>query len=105
MLSSASDTSPVYAIVKVKTPTQNTEILMARLLAVGFEAFEEHSYGFDAYIENSLLKDSSYEDILSEVEQVSFTLETLPQQNWNKTWEAQFRTRGCGDLSGAGCVS
>lgn len=71
----------------------NREILIAELGTIGYESFTESYEFIDAYIstddyaENQLL-DLAQADFLSF--RFHFTLEIIPDQNWNEIWEKNY---------------
>jgi ribosomal protein L11 methyltransferase len=73
----------------VQPVAPGSEILMAMIAEKGFESFDNTRDGFIAYIsdENSkgLLLDLEFEDFTFE-----YTVETIPDTNWNAEWEKSF---------------
>ena len=71
----------------------NREILVAELGSIGYESFTETSDCLEAYIvatdfqKEALLHLSSFD--IPEFK-VSFTNETIPDQNWNEVWEKNY---------------
>ena len=71
----------------------NREILVSELGNIGYESFTETPECLEAYIvaadflEDALLNLSSF-DIPDF--KVSFTFETIPDQNWNEVWEKNY---------------
>jgi len=64
------------------------EILMALLATNGFEGFVETENGFLAYTDQDL----DPNDILSDyTKHFSFSSREVPEENWNKSWEAQIK--------------
>lgn len=85
-----------YIVVKFRFEegrATHNDILIARLSIIGYEAFEEHFDGIDAYItrdkfeENQLTKLSK--DLSSEME-YSCEWKSLENKNWNEEWEANY---------------
>lgn len=72
-----------------------TDILIARLAELGFDTFEEHSTGFNAYVPVAEYDPQAVqmlvEEMRSEVESVDFTDKIIPHQNWNEVWESNFK--------------
>ena len=78
---------------KIKDLIPNREILTYRLGEVDFESFTEEDYGLKAYIQESLYKKESVEEIVSELSnltEISFSTKLIQDENWNKTWEENF---------------
>jgi ribosomal protein L11 methyltransferase len=70
------------------------EILISRLADIGFESFTEIENAVQAYIQEELYDADATVGILKEVEQeatVKYTINLIPYQNWNATWEAEFK--------------
>ncbi len=84
-----------YIVAKItnkKVRKTTNDILIAYLNELGYEAFEEHLKGVDAYIleehfEENLLKQ------LQEIPSLNFTYEweVLEEKNWNKEWEEHYQ--------------
>src|SRR5207253_8477790 len=66
------------------------ELLIAKLSEVGFEGFEETDEALMAYINEDQYKEEEVSS-LSQQFSLSFTKESIPQQNWNETWEQNFQ--------------
>ncbi len=71
-----------------------SDILIAELGEAGFESFVEEADGVLAYIQ----KTDWSEMILEEVEilkrasfQISYQIKEIEQENWNATWESNFK--------------
>ena len=76
------------------TPLQPwNEILMAELIDVGFDSFTEEHTGILAYIQKDLFREEDLKTLNlfanPEVE-ISYTLEEMPNINWNEEWEKNF---------------
>ncbi len=71
-------------IFKLENPDIYSEIFMAELAELGFEAFEERPDGFSAFTNKAI----DFEKHLEKYHQkYSFTSRQIPEENWNKTWE------------------
>ena len=70
-----------------------SEILIAELAEKGFESFEEHEHGINAYIRRSDWDQSILEDLsvfnLTGVE-INFNHDLIEAENWNARWEDSF---------------
>ena len=78
---------------KIKDLIPNRDILTYKLGEVDFESFTEEDYGLKAYIQESLYKKESVEEIVSELSnltEISFSTKLIQDENWNKTWEENF---------------
>ena len=72
--------------------TEASEILIAHLGDIGYESFIISSSGFEAYIPEKDFNKALLNDLstpFSEVE-IKYDYETIPDQNWNKTWEDNY---------------
>ena len=67
-------------------------ILIALLGELGFESFEENSTGFDGYINSEQLDLKAINNLNIPFENTtfSFTIEELPDKNWNEEWEKNY---------------
>ncbi|WP_068242002.1 50S ribosomal protein L11 methyltransferase [Hydrotalea flava] len=80
----------VYIKVNIKLPdTELTEMLIAQLEAIGFDGFEENAGSLLAYIAENNFNEIQLTSLLNQYA-VQFTIETVPEQNWNANWEANF---------------
>lgn len=84
-----------YIQTKVPAPKNqaDSEILIAKLMSVGFDSFEEQQDSLIAYIpENEFLKEKLLEiDYYSESENLGvLVIEVLPDKNWNEVWESNY---------------
>jgi ribosomal protein L11 methyltransferase len=78
--------------LQVNIPVGNNdqrEILIAELIAIGFEAFEEEPVLLKAFVGEEDLKEGKLNELLNR-EQLSCEIEKLPKQNWNEEWERSF---------------
>lgn len=72
------------------------EIVVTELAELGFESFTENNGKVQAYIQKSqfneeLLTTSSVLDRIKKESNMTYTLNIIPSQNWNATWEADFK--------------
>lgn len=78
------------------------EVLMAQLLDLGFEAFEEKNLALDAY----LLTESKTSPLIEKVQilanqnQCQWSVKELKDENWNAQWEASFHPVQVDDFCG-----
>ncbi|HZK93436.1 MAG TPA: 50S ribosomal protein L11 methyltransferase [Prolixibacteraceae bacterium] len=71
----------------------NREILVAELGNIGYESFTESDELVEAYIPTSDFSDSALQDLFPIVFsgfQISWTVENIPDQNWNEVWEKNY---------------
>lgn len=72
---------------------EQTEILIARLAAVGFESFEETETHVLAYIPEKEFDSNSLteiEDCKNLLEKKRLDVKLIPDQNWNAVWESNY---------------
>lgn len=76
--------------VSPKEPT--TEIIITELAEYGFDSFVETDDGAKAYIPEHLYSKEllSGISILNENTAIKYTINQIPQQNWNSFWENNF---------------
>lgn len=83
------------------TPVQPaTEIFIAALGELGFESFEETETGAKAYIQKDAFDPSAFEELPywhMPGWEVQYTLEEIPQENWNARWESEYASIQVGD--------
>lgn len=67
------------------------ELLSAAACEAGFEAFEDTESGLDGYVQRPLLDKTSLDqaiaDYMPDGVSVSYTIEEVPDQDWNQGWE------------------
>lgn len=71
----------------------DTEILIANLMSIGFDSFEEQTDSLIAYIpEDEFLKEKLLDiNHYSESENSgTLVIEVLPDKNWNEVWESNY---------------
>jgi len=71
-----------------------SDILIAELANVGFESFVEKEEGVQAYIQ----KKDWFQGLLDTIAivknpgfEITFQVKEIPQENWNATWESDFK--------------
>ena len=82
-----------------KEPT--SEILIAELGNVGFESFVENENGLAAYIQKTDWNSNILAEIFvlsSDEFAIKYTLNEVPQTNWNEEWEKNFEPIQVDDL-------
>lgn len=91
-----------YIVVKITNThikKSANDILIAYLNEMGYEAFEEHFQGVDAYILEENFNKDALEELKSSVPLLDFTyrFESLKEQNWNQQWEQNYKPVVIGD--------
>ncbi|GAO43891.1 50S ribosomal protein L11 methyltransferase [Flavihumibacter petaseus] len=74
--------------ITVSDPEQR-DILIALLADIGYEGFTEERDTLRGYIALPEFDEALLHEIVDPMA-LSFTLETIPQQNWNAAWESSF---------------
>ena len=84
------DMSQSYTQIQINTSDANLqETLIALLADEGFEGFEEHTNYLLAYVP-SVQFDASVVQAIVEGLGLEFSVDTMPEQNWNAVWESNF---------------
>lgn len=68
-------------------------VIMAELSVFGFDTFVDTETGFEAYVPENLFREEDLirmKDEAPEGHDVSYSLETIPAQNWNEEWEKNY---------------
>lgn len=69
------------------------DLLVHALSEIGFDTFEDTETGFKAYIPEPDFNQSNLDELNADFAQsfsYTYTLNTIPQQNWNVVWESNF---------------
>lgn len=77
------------------------DLLISSLGEIGFDTFEDVDQGFAAYIPAANLDIQALESVLlAETEgfSVTYSIEEVEDQNWNKLWESNFNPIIVGDV-------
>ena len=80
--------------IRIKDTNPFSEIIIARLNEIDFETFEEDQNGVKCYIQSKLFNKHELDSILDEIsEQTSlqYSVNKIPQKNWNLAWEKNFK--------------
>ena len=75
---------------------EQKEILIAQLADAGYEGFEERDNSLDAFISRANF-DTALLNEISFKYQTAYTLEKIPETNWNQIWESNFEPVIVGD--------
>lgn len=82
-----------YYEVNLKVNSEFTEIMLAELADIGYDSFLETEEGLQAYIEEDLYDPEALEQVIDdykELTSLTYTIQSIHQQNWNKEWESNF---------------
>jgi len=69
------------------------DLLIADLADLGFDTFEDHENGFIAFVIKENFDESALKEVLAEHAEdfsAAYTLEDVPDENWNAEWEKNF---------------
>jgi ribosomal protein L11 methyltransferase len=93
-----------YAVFSFLGPlsSKKMEILLAQLMGLGFEAFEEKDQELDAYLKSHLKSPSLMQQVqdLAHQFQCQWSERELKEENWNAQWEASFHPVQVDDFCG-----
>ena len=79
--------------IKLNPVVPFADILLAKLNEIEFESYNEDENGVKAYVQTHLLNETAVKEIISEVAELcelTFTINKVKQENWNKKWESNF---------------
>jgi len=80
--------------LNVRCEPEFSEILIAELAEQEFDSFEENKQGFSAYIEEEKIDFDATKSLLeqySSLTSLSYGLQKIARENWNKTWESNYQ--------------
>jgi len=89
-----------YIEVKIKASSELSELLIAELVEIQYDSFQETDTGLDAYIEQDQFSETQLKEILerySTSEKIEYTFGLLEDKNWNEEWEKNFQPVIIGD--------
>ncbi|WP_114777407.1 50S ribosomal protein L11 methyltransferase [Botryobacter ruber] len=89
-----------YIEVTIQVNPEFSDILVAELGELGFEAFVDTEDGFSAYILEHLFEQEALDEVLqryAELVQVTYQVQQIARQNWNEEWERNFEPLYIGD--------
>ena len=78
-----------YICVSFKTDDEKSAMLQAMLMHMGFEGVEEREDEVVASIPDSSFDQNELDEVFNSFD-VSYTLKTVAQKNWNADWEKSF---------------
>jgi ribosomal protein L11 methyltransferase len=76
-----------------------SDILVALLSQTGFEGFEETGNTLHAFIAQDKFHEERMREILTS-RQLEYSKKSIPEQNWNESWERHFQPVSVGDFCG-----
>ena len=82
-----------YTAVQITCPPVLVDILIAELAEHHYDGFLETDQGFDTYREAEAFDEAGLQQVLSKYRKqavISYTLQTVEEQNWNEAWEKNF---------------
>ncbi|HWZ21678.1 MAG TPA: 50S ribosomal protein L11 methyltransferase [Cytophagaceae bacterium] len=80
--------------VKIIASSELSELLIAELVDVGYDSFQETDEGLDAYIEQSLFEEPKLKELLERYSpggKIPYSFGLLDDKNWNEEWEKNFQ--------------
>ncbi|MEM7101833.1 MAG: 50S ribosomal protein L11 methyltransferase [Bacteroidota bacterium] len=89
-----------YYRFEISADSEKSQLILAFLSALPFDAFEEMEAGMIAYIPSSLLTPEIELEVKSIIDQFdgSYSKSFLESKNWNKIWESEFEPVEIGDF-------
>jgi len=89
-----------YIEVKIQTSDKNVqEILIAELSTENYYGFEEVQESLKAFINEDEFNEHELKNILAK-HQLTYTVNTIAEQNWNQLWESNFEPITVDDFVG-----
>ena len=82
-----------YTTVQVTCDPAWTDVLIAELSGQGYDGFLETEQGFETYREVEAFNEAQLRQVLDKYSSqatISYTLQTVAEQNWNEDWEKNF---------------
>ncbi len=86
--------------VKITASPELSELLIAELVEIGYDSFQELDEGLDAYVEEAVFSEEKLQEVLlryTEGELLPYTFGLLENKNWNEEWEKNFQPVTIGD--------
>jgi ribosomal protein L11 methyltransferase len=68
---------------------QQSEILIAELAAIKFDAFEENENSLSAFIKQENFNEEEFKSVV-DFKNISYTKQLIADTNWNAKWESEF---------------
>ena len=88
----------IEVVLAVKD-TVESEQLIAELIELGYEGFEERGSAVAAYIDKTLF-DKGAVETLSQNHKSELAINEIADQNWNQVWESHYHPVQVGDFAG-----
>jgi ribosomal protein L11 methyltransferase len=80
-----------YIKVDIAVNENEQELVMAELLAIGYDSFAEHIHMLEAYVEQSLFSENELKEVLQNINPAyTYSFAEMPNINWNEEWEKNF---------------
>ena len=79
----------VQATIEVDNDEER-EVLIAELIIIGFESFEEDTGLLKAFVTDSEFDELGFRSLMQQ-RRNQFKLEIIPEKNWNEEWERNFQ--------------
>lgn len=80
-----------YIKVDIAVNENEQERVMAELLGIGFDSFEEHVNMLEAYIAKDAFSEIDLKEVLYEINpSYTYSFAEMPNINWNEEWEKNF---------------
>ncbi len=80
--------------VKIAVGPVTSELLIAELVEIGYDSFQETDSGLDAYVDQESFSESQLQEIIfrySKEEKIPYSFSLLEDKNWNEEWEKNFQ--------------
>ena len=80
--------------VKIICSPELSELLIAELVEIGYDSFQEMDSGLDAYVEQSIFSELQLKEILEKYStegSIPYSFGLLEDKNWNEEWEKNFQ--------------
>lgn len=87
-----------YISIRFQSTPEQSEILSALLMDMGFEGAEENGNETIISVEETAFDEGAVKEIMQQFN-VDYTLSTVAQQNWNAQWESSFEPVQVGDFA------
>jgi ribosomal protein L11 methyltransferase len=83
-----------YIEVKITVYPETAELLIAELVEVGYDSFQETDSGLDAYVDQEVFSEKQLQEIIKKYSTsenlLPYTFGLLEDKNWNEEWEKNF---------------
>lgn len=78
-----------YLKLTIPAPADLQPSIIYYLSELGFDGFEELQHAVEAYVPENSFDEAAVNECLKEWE-LTYSIATMPQQNWNQVWESNF---------------